>query len=48
MSINITFSYRDKAYDLLNFIDIKKYNMEMMNYTVGYIWKVGEDIINRR
>lgn len=48
LSINIIFGYKDRSYDLLNFIDTKKYNMEMMNFAIEYIWKVSRDIANRK
>ncbi|CAM2938940.1 hypothetical protein HAHI6034_05835 [Hathewaya histolytica] len=44
--VNILFSYRDKNYDLFNFQEPKKNNMEMMNYVIRYIWKVKGNLEN--
>ncbi|AJA42687.1 hypothetical protein phiCTC2A_64 (endogenous virus) [Clostridium phage phiCTC2A] len=48
LCVNILFSYRDKNYDLFNFQDPKKINMELMNYAIEYIWGIRGDIENIR
>lgn len=48
LNINVTFSYRDNNYDLYNFLEIKKLDMEMMNYAIEYIYEVYTNIRNNR
>ncbi|WP_077850130.1 hypothetical protein [Clostridium puniceum] len=48
LNINVTFSYRDKSYDLYNFLEIKKIDMEAMNYAIEYIYQVFSDIRNNK
>lgn len=42
--VNILFSYREKNYDLFNFQEPKKINMEVMNYVINYIWRIKRDL----
>lgn len=39
VSINVFFSYRENRYDLYNFLESKKIDMEMMNNAIEYICK---------
>ncbi|MBN1071131.1 hypothetical protein DVV81_08105 [Clostridium botulinum] len=48
LNINVTFSYRDRSYDLYNFLEIKKIDMEMMNYAIEYIYQIFSDIRNNK
>lgn len=42
--INILFSYRDKNYDLFNFQEPRKINMELINYAIKYIYEAKQNI----
>lgn len=48
VAINVFFSYRDNNYDLYNFLECKKIDMEMMNNAIKYIFKFYENKQNIR
>ncbi|WP_143318431.1 hypothetical protein [Clostridium sp. HBUAS56017] len=48
LNVNIIFSYRNKKYDLFNFLEPKKNSMELMNYAIQYICGIRGDIPNNK
>lgn len=48
VDINMFFSYRNENYDLYNFLEAKKINMEMMNNAIEYIFKFYTDNKNNK
>ena len=44
LNVNVMFSYKDNKYDVLNFLQPKKNDMEMMDYAIKYLWGAAKSI----